>query len=175
MIFTETKLKGVYVIKTEPVEDDRGFFARIFCQELFQKQGLNSQAVQCNLSYNKKAGTIRGMHYQIAPHQETKLVRCTQGVVYDVCVDLRPESPTFLQWFGIKLTARSRRAVYVPHGCAHGYLSLTDHAMVYYQVSESYDPAFERTLRWNDPAVGIEWPAMDEYIISEKDRNVTNF
>jgi dTDP-4-dehydrorhamnose 3,5-epimerase len=173
MKFMETYLKGAYVIELEPVIDERGFFARNFCFDEFHKRGLDFSIAQCNISYNKKSGTIRGMHRQVAPHQEIKLVRCTRGVVYDVIIDLRPESPTFEKWFGIWLGAGSgkcsNRMVYVPKGFAHGYLSITDESMIQYMVSESYHPECERAVRWDDPAIGIRWPNLKKYIVSEKD------
>ena len=144
------------------------------------KHDLKFNVAQCNVSYNKKIGTLRGMHYQVTPHEEAKLIRCTAGIIYDVTVDLRPESPTYKQWFGIKLTALSRRMVYVPEGVAHGYLSLVDNSIVYYLVSVFYHKESERTLRWDDSSIGINWHKMDEYvtmdkyIISEKDRNANN-
>jgi dTDP-4-dehydrorhamnose 3,5-epimerase len=174
MIFRETKLKGAYWIRLEPVEDGRGLFARSFCRESFKNQGLNPDITQCNTSYCKSAGTLRGMHYQVSPHEETKLVQCVRGRVYDVVIDLRPESPTFKQWTGIALSADVLTLMYVPRGFAHGYLSLTDDTTVYYLVSEPYHPECERTVRWDDPSVSIWWPKMSKYIISEKDKNADN-
>lgn len=175
MIFTETKLPGAYTIRLEPAVDKRGFFARGFCQDEFRRHGLNFSIAQFNTSYNTKAGTIRGMHYQVAPHAEAKLIRCAMGVVYDVAIDLRPESPTFRDWAGILLPALGLEMVYVPEGFAHGYLSLTDGAVVYYLVSEPYHPECERTVRWDDPAIGIKWPKVDGgYTLSEKDRSAAD-
>ena len=177
MIFTETSLKGSYITKLEEISDDRGFFARCFCQEEFKKHDLHFEIAQCNVSYNLKKGTLRGMHYQVAPHEEVKLVRCTMGAVYDVMVDLRPKSKTFRKWLGVKLSSINRRMVYIPEGFAHGYLSLTDDTMVLYMVSTPYCKASERTVRWDSPTIGIEWTRMnkcvttDKYIISKKDRN----
>ena len=174
MIFAETSLKGSYVIFMEPHEDGRGFFARTFCGEEFAKQGLDAGIAQCNMSYNAKAGTIRGMHYQVAPHEETKVVICTQGSVFDAIVDLRSGSPTAGKWFGLSMRALDHRVLYVPRGFAHGYLALTDDATVFYMVSVPYNHEYERTLLWNDPAVGIKWPKMSEYVVSEKDKNADN-
>lgn len=174
MIFIETKLKGAFIIEPEPIEDERGFFARTFCQEEFKAHGLNFRVVQCNISFNKERGTLRGMHYQIAPYQEAKLVRCTRGAIYDVIIDLRPESPTFKQWIAVELTAENRRMLYVPEGFAHGFQTLEDNTEVFYMMSEFYHPECARGVRWNDPAFGIEW-AIAVTIISAKDRKYPNF
>jgi len=168
MKFIETKLQGAFIIELEERADARGFFARTFCAHEFEDHGLKPAVAQCNMSYNYKKGTMRGMHYQIAPATETKLVRCTHGAVYDAIVDLRPDSPTYLQHIGVELTADNRRALYVPEMFAHGYLTLTDDAEVFYQVSEFYTPGTERGLRHDDPALNIEWPVAIE-VISEKD------
>ena len=168
MKFTETKLKGAYVIELEKREDDRGFFARTFCENEFAAQGLETRFVQGNMSTNPKKGTLRGMHRQVDPHQEVKVVRCTKGAIYDVIVDLRKDSPTYKQWVGVELTDENYKALYVPKDFAHGYLSLTDGAEVTYMVSAFYTPGAESGLRYNDPAFGIEWPIAIE-VISEKD------
>lgn len=168
MIFTETKLKGAFIIDLELREDNRGAFARTFCAKEFEAHGLKPTVAQCNLSYNYKAGTLRGMHYQIAPACETKLVRCTKGAIYDVIIDMRPDSPTYLQHIGVELTEENHRALYVPEMFAHGYQALTDGAEVAYQVGEFYTPGYERGLRYNDPVFGIEWP-MPVTVISDKD------
>jgi dTDP-4-dehydrorhamnose 3,5-epimerase len=168
MIFTETKLKSAFTIDPEIREDHRGGFARTFCAQEFEAHGLKPTVAQCNMSYNHKAGTLRGMHYQVAPACETKLVRCTKGAIYDVIIDMRPESPTYMQHIGVELTESNRRALYVPEMFAHGYQALTDDAEVVYQVGEFYTPGYERGLRYNDPVFGIEWP-MDVTVISEKD------
>lgn len=168
MLFTETKLKGAFILDLELREDPRGFFARTFCMKEFEAHGLKPTVAQCNLSYNHKAGTLRGMHYQIAPATETKLIRCTRGAIYDVIIDMRPDSPTYKQHIGVELTEDNRRALYVPDMFAHGYQALTDGAEVVYQVGEFYTPGYERGLRYNDPAFGIEWP-MPVSVISEKD------
>lgn len=168
MIFTETKLKGAFILDLENREDDRGFFARTFCMKEFEQHGLKPTVAQCNLSYNHKAGTMRGMHYQTPPAAETKLVRCTRGAIYDVIIDLRPESPTYMQHVGVELTADNRRALYVPELFAHGYLALTDGAEVAYQVGEFYTPGYEHGIRYDDPAFNIEWP-VPIAVISAKD------
>lgn len=168
MIFTETPLKGAYVLDLEIRTDERGGFARTFCAQEFEAHGLKATVAQCNLSYNHKAGTLRGMHYQIPPAAETKLVRCTQGGIYDVIIDMRPDSPTYLQHFGVELTAENRRAIYIPELFAHGYQALTDGTEVVYQVGEFYTPGYERGLRYDDPAFGIVWP-LPVTVISEKD------
>jgi len=173
MIFTETELKGVYLIETEPLEDDRGFFARTFCREEFAKYGLNPQVAQCNLSYNRKKGTLRGMHYQIAPREEAKLVRCISGAIYDVIVDLREDSTTYCQWLSLELSARGRM-LYIPKGIAHGFQTLKDGTEVFYQMSEIYTHEYARGIRWNDPAFSIEWPH-DQRIISERDQSYPDF
>lgn len=168
MIFTQTKLKDAYIIDLELRGDDRGAFARTFCAQEFEAHGLKPTVAQCNLSFNYKAGTLRGMHYQLPPAAETKLVRCTKGAIYDVIIDMRPNSPTYLQHIGVELTADNRRALYVPEMFAHGYQALTDGAEVVYQVGEFYTPGYERGLRYDDPAFGIEWP-MPVTVISAKD------
>lgn len=168
MIFTKTAIQGVYVIDLELRRDDRGGFARTFCAREFEAQGLRSSFVQCNLSFNDQRGTLRGMHYQTPPATEAKLIRCTQGAVYDVIVDLRPDSPTYLTHVGVELTADNHRAFYVPDLFAHGYQTLTDNAEVIYQVSEFYTPGYEKGLRYSDPSLQIHWP-LPITKISEKD------
>ncbi len=170
MIFTESELQGAYIIDLEEKHDHRGFFARTFCAQEFEAHGLKSVVAQCNLSFNHKQGTLRGMHYQISPAAETKLVRCTQGAIYDVIIDMRPESPTFLSHFGVELTAENHRALYIPEMFAHGYQALTDGAEVMYQVGEFYTPGYERGLRYDDPFFNIRWPR-EVTEISEKDSN----
>ena len=180
MIFTETKLKGAYIIELEPLHDERGFFARSFCQREFAARGLNRQLAQCNLSFNKRRGTLRGMHYQQAPHSEAKLVTCTTGAIYDVIIDLRRESPTYGQWLSVVLKGyvgdveRTFKLVYVPEGFAHGYQTLEDDTHLFYQMSEFYHAESSRGVRWNDPRFGIEWPDL-EPIMSEKDRRYPDF
>lgn len=168
MEFTETKLKGAFIVDLETRSDHRGFFARTFCAREFEAYGLKPTVAQCNLSFNYRKGTLRGMHYQIAPATETKLVRCTQGAIYDVIIDMRPYSPTYLSHIGVELTAENRRALYVPEMFAHGYQALTDEAEVVYQVGEFYTPGYERGLRYNDPVFAIDWP-LTVSEISDKD------
>ncbi len=170
MKFIETRLKGVYIIEPERLEDERGFFARTFCRKEFEAYGLNPGVVQCSISHNKHKGTIRGMHYQIAPMAETKLVRCTKGAIYDVIIDLRSGSPTYCQSLAEELDADNSRMVYIPEGFAHGFQTLEDNTEVFYQMSEFYSPEHARGVRWDDPAFGIGWP-ISIPIISEKDRN----
>ncbi|MCK9532431.1 MAG: dTDP-4-dehydrorhamnose 3,5-epimerase [Gammaproteobacteria bacterium] len=158
MRFTETELPGAFIIDIQPLEDERGFFARGFCERELAEHGLIPRVVQANISFNRRKGTLRGMHYQVAPHEEAKLVRCTRGALYDVIVDLRPESPTYLQWTGVELTADNHRALFVPQGFAHGFQTLQDNTEAFYQVSEFYTPTAERGLRHDDPAIGIHWP-----------------
>jgi dTDP-4-dehydrorhamnose 3,5-epimerase len=158
MKFTETKLKGAFIIDLDERLDNRGFFARTFCMKEFIDHGLKPTVAQCNLSFNHKQGTLRGMHYQTPPATETKLVRCTQGAIYDVIIDMRPNSPTYLSHIGVELSAENRKALYVPDLFAHGYQTLTPNAEVVYQVSEFYTPGYEKGLRYNDPALGIHWP-----------------
>jgi dTDP-4-dehydrorhamnose 3,5-epimerase len=168
MKFTETTLTGAFVVEIAPAADKRGFFARTYCAREFEEHGLKPAVAQANLSFNHKQGTLRGMHYQLPPAAETKLVRCTAGAIYDVIIDLRPNSPSYLQHFGIELTAENRKALYVPEMFAHGYLTLTDGAEVVYQVGEFYTPGYERGLRYDDPKFNIEWPLGVE-VISDKD------
>ncbi len=174
MHFTETKLKGAYILDLKPIEDERGFFARTFCVQEFEAHGLNPCVVQCNVSYNRHKGTLRGMHYQSAPHAEAKLVRCICGAIYDVIIDLRPESPTFKQWVGVELTASNRRMLYVPEGLAHGFQTLEDETEVFYQMSEFYFPQSAQGVRWDDPAFQIDWPPA-ERVISPKDISYPDF
>jgi dTDP-4-dehydrorhamnose 3,5-epimerase len=168
MLFTATALPGAYIIDLDLKPDNRGTFARTFCAKEFEKHGLKSTVAQCNMSFNHKKGTLRGMHYQILPATETKLVRCTQGAIYDVIIDMRPESPTYLAHIGVELSAENRRALYIPEMFAHGYQALTDGAEVVYQVGEFYTPGYERGLHHQDPAFAIEWP-LPVTEISEKD------
>lgn len=170
MIFTQGPLQGPTIIDLEKHQDDRGFFARAYCQREFAEQGLAQDMVQTNVSFSAKRGTLRGMHYQKPPHQEAKLVRCTRGALYDVVVDVRPDSDTYGQWMGVELSADTHRMFYVPEGFAHGFLTLADETEVTYQVSEFYTPEAEEGLRYDDPALGIEWP-ISVQVISEKDRS----
>jgi len=165
MIFTETQLKGAFVIDLQPISDERGFFARSWCRADFERHGLDTDLAQCNVSFNKHRHTLRGMHFQVDPHGETKIVRCTQGAIFDALVDMRPDSPTRYQWTGAELSAQNHRMLYIPKGFAHGFLTLTDDSEVSYMVSTGYHPASARGVRWNDPAFGIDWPAQPEVII----------
>lgn len=169
MIFTETKLKGAFVIDVERREDERGFFGRAWCKKEFEAQGLNSDAVQANISFNKKKGTLRGMHYQSAPFSENKIVQCTSGSLYDVIIDIRTDSPSFKQWVGVELTAESFRIIYVPKGFAHGFITLEDNTAVHYWVTQYHTPASEAGIRFDDPMFNIEWP-LAPVLVSEKDR-----
>jgi dTDP-4-dehydrorhamnose 3,5-epimerase len=174
MIFTEIGLKGAYVIELEKLEDDRGFFARGYCSNEFASHGLASQVVQSNVSFNFRKATLRGMHYQVMPYREAKLVRCTRGAIYDVIIDLRPGSQTFQQWLGVELMAENYRMLYVPEGFAHGFQTLEDRTEVIYHVSEFYTPKAEQGIRFNDPAFKIRWP-LEVQIISQKDKSWPDF
>lgn len=174
MIFRETALQGTYIIDIEMLEDERGFFARSWCRREFRALGLHQDWVQNNISFNKRKGTLRGIHYQTAPCEEIKLVRCSMGAIYDVLIDLRPHSGTFAKWTAVELTARNRRMLYVPEGIAHGFLTLEDDTEVFYHMSAYYSAEHARGVRWNDPAFGIQWP-MDVLVISEKDRHLPDF
>jgi len=174
MKFTPTRLPGAFVIDLEKIEDSRGFFARSWCKREFEAQGLNSQLVQCDISFSPKKGTLRGMHYQVKPFEETKLVRCTMGSIYDVIVDIRPDSSTFGQHFALILSSDNRRMLYVPEGFAHGFLTLSDNTEVFYQMSEFYSPDHARGFRWNDPAFAIEWPG-EVLVLSDRDRDYPDF
>jgi len=171
MKFIETKLKGAYIIEIEPIEDERGFFTRSFCKKEFQEQGLISEFVQCNISYNKIKGTLRGMHYQLPPHEEAKLVRCTKGAIYDVIVDIRKNSPTEGKWLGMEINEDDRHMIYIPGGFAQGLLTLVDETEIFYQMSAFYDEKAARGFCWNDPVINIMWPIKD-IIISVKDQNL---
>lgn len=168
MRFTETVLQGAFIIDVEPVVDERGLFARTWCQREFEAHGLKARWVQCNTSFNKRQRTLRGMHYQAKPYEEAKLVRCTMGAIYDVILDLRPESATFRQWLGVELTAANRRMLYIPEGLAHGFQTLVDHTEVFYQMSEFYHPEGARGVRYDDPAFAIGWP-LPVTLVSYKD------
>ena len=170
MKFTPTPLAGAYLIELERIEDERGFFARSFCQDEFRKQGLKPAIAQCNVSWNRKRGTLRGLHYQAAPHEEAKVVRCTRGAIWDVIVDLRGGSPTRLRWHAQELSADNRLAFYVPEGFAHGFQTLADDCEVLYQMSVSYHPDLARGVRWDDPRLKIAWP-LPEPILSARDQS----
>ena len=174
MKFLPTPLAGAYVVEIEPREDERGFFARSFCQEEFGKLGLNPRIAQTNVSFNKRRGTLRGMHYQAAPHAEAKLVRCTQGAMWDAIIDLRPDSPSYRRWHAVELSAANRRALYVPEGFAQGFQTLADETEVLYYMSHPYRPEAARGLRWDDPAFGIPWPVADPQL-SARDRALPLF
>jgi dTDP-4-dehydrorhamnose 3,5-epimerase len=171
MIFHKTKLAGAYLIELERHVDERGFFARSWCQREFAQRGLESALVQCNISYNQRRGTLRGMHYQVPPFAETKLIRCTRGAIYDVILDLRPDSATFLAWIGAELSATNGWMLYVPPGFAHGFVTLTDESELFYQMSDFYAPEYARGVRWDDPLFAIEWPE-PVTVISAKDQQV---
>lgn len=170
MEFKDTNISGLYTIDLEKIEDERGFFARAFCKAEFDNMGIESNVVQANMSFNKVAGTIRGMHYQKSPYQETKFIRCLNGSIYDVVIDLRKDSPTYLQSFGIELTSKNKTALFVPKDFAHGFITLQDNTEVMYLVSQTYVPGAEEGIRWNDPLFAIKWP-MEPTEISSKDAN----
>ena len=174
MIFAETALAGAFVIAPEPSEDARGLFARTWCAREFETRGLETRVAQCSTSFNKRKGTLRGLHYQVPPAAETKIVRCTRGSLYDVIVDLRPSSPTFLRHVGIVLTADNRKMLYVPTGFAHGFQTLEDETEILYQISEFWAPEHVRGVRWDDPVFGISWP-LDERTIIERDLRYGDF
>jgi dTDP-4-dehydrorhamnose 3,5-epimerase len=174
MIFSQTKLQGAYRIQIQRHEDERGFFARTWCRREFEEHGLNPRLVQCNLSYNHKKGTLRGMHYQDAPYQEAKLVSCISGALYDVIIDIRPGSPTFGEYLGVELTAQTHEMLFIPEGFAHGFLTLEDETQVFYQMSEFYAPEYARGFRWNDPTFKVEWPA-EVRVISPRDAGYPDF
>jgi dTDP-4-dehydrorhamnose 3,5-epimerase len=164
MIFGELRLKDAFIVDIQKMEDERGFFARTFSEDEFEARGLNGRLAQSSISFNKRKGTLRGMHYQIAPNEEAKVVRCTQGAVYDVILDLRRDSPTFKQWEAVELTSENRRMIYVPEGFAHGFQTLEDNSEVMYHMTEFYAPEAARGVRWDDPAFEIRWPAADRTI-----------
>ena len=174
MKFTETKLKGAFIVEIEKLTDDRGFFARAWCRKEFEAHGLTSAVVQANVSFNRKRGTLRGMHYQIAPFQESKLIRCTRGAIYDVIIDLRPESPTYKEWIGVELTADNYTLFFVPEDFSHGFITLMDDTEITYQVSQFYTPGSEKGIRFNDPIFNIQWP-LEVSVISDKDSNWSDF
>ena len=174
MLFNETELKGAFIVDLEQRADNRGFFARTWCQHEFAQQGMVARIVQANMSYNIHKGTLRGMHFQNAPYMETKLVRAVRGAIYDVIIDLRADSPTYKRWIGVELTADNRRALFVPEGFGHGFQTLTDDADVMYQVSEFYTPGAEGGLRYNDSAFDIQWP-LPVSVISDKDATWADF
>ena len=174
MRFIDTPLKGAFLIEPDRIEDERGYFARSYCQSEFSKQGINLDIKQSNISFNKDKGTLRGMHYQEKPHEEAKLVRCSRGSIYDVILDLRVDSPTFKQWFSSELSEENNAMFYIPEGFAHGFQTLQDDSEVFYEMFESYYPEFARGIRWNDPAFGITWPD-DQRVISDRDLSYPEF
>ena len=171
MIFKGTGLPGAYVVEPERLEDSRGFFARAWCQKEFEKAGLETAFVQCNLSFNIAKGTVRGMHFQKSPYEEVKLVRCTKGEIFDVIVDMAPTSATYTHWFGSHLSATNHKMMYVPKNYAHGYQTLFEESEVFYQVSQFYVPGSEGGLRWDDPKLAIQWPISSTITISGKDKS----
>lgn len=175
MIFTKTNIAGSYIIELEPIKDERGFFARAWSEKEYKEHGLETVYPEWNLSFNKKKGTTRGMHYQAPPHAEVKLVRCTRGSLVDAFIDLRKDSPTRYQWAAIELKADKHQFLYIPAGCAHGYQTLEDETEISYSVSSSYAKDSEGAVRWNDPFFGIEWPISEDVIISEKDNLCPDF
>ena len=174
MKFTPTPLDGAWIVDIEPIADERGFFARSWCREEFQRQGLNPDLVQCNISFNEKKSTLRGLHYQEQPYGETKLIRCTAGAIYDVIVDIRQTSRSYRQWFAVELSAANRRMLYVPDGFAHGFQALQERTEIFYQMSEGFHPESARGIRWNDAALAIRWPVSDP-ILSPRDRSYPDF
>lgn len=174
MTFQPLRIAGAFVIDAERVEDERGYFARTWCSREFSEKGLPAALAQISLSVNRRAGTLRGMHMQVAPHEESKLVRCARGSIYDVVLDLRRESETFLQWQAVEVTAGNGCMVYVPDGCAHGFQTLVDDCEVVYHISEFYNPQSARGFRWDDPAFGIDWP-LPPSVMSIADRSYPDF
>ena len=175
MKFIETRLRRAYIIELEPMSDKRGFFARSFCKEAFKKHGLKHDVHQCNISNNKRKGTLRGMHYQVEPHKEAKLVSCVKGKIFDVIVDLRQDSPTYRKWFSVILSEKNRKMLYIPEGFAHGYQTLEDNTLIYYRMFEFYHPESQRGLRWNDPNFAIKWPKSSKRYISGRDKGYADF
>lgn len=174
LIFRETDLQGAFVIEAEKFEDERGFFALTWSQNDFAQRGLNSSLLECNISFNQRKGTLRGMHYQRAPYPQAKLVRCTMGAIYDCIIDLRVDSPTFKHWYAVELTEQNRSMIYIPEGFAHGFQTLEPQTEIFYQMSEIYKPDYARGVRWNDPAFGIEWPLPLE-VIAARDAAYDDF
>lgn len=175
MRFLPTILPGVFIVEPEKRFDDRGFFARTWCREEFAAAGLVTDWPQCNVSFNTLAGTLRGMHWQAAPHEEVKLVRCTAGAAFDVVLDMRADSPTFKKWVSVELTAANHRAVYIPGGCAHGFQTLADETELFYHMGATYYPESARGVRWDDPGFGIAWPPCDHRVIAPRDLSFTDF
>jgi dTDP-4-dehydrorhamnose 3,5-epimerase len=169
--FTESPIAGAFLIDVEPHQDERGLFARTYCAREFDEHGLVSTVMQCSTSFNAKRGTLRGLHYQAAPYEEAKLVRCTAGAIFDVMVDLRTDSATYRKWYGVELTASNRRMLYIPRGMAHGFQTIEDNVEVFYQISVDYVPEASRGVRWDDPILSIQWPERSAAILSERDRS----
>jgi dTDP-4-dehydrorhamnose 3,5-epimerase len=174
MKFKETGLPGAYLVETEPHEDERGYFARVFCSEQFAEQGLETDYVQNSISQNRRRGTLRGLHYQAEPAAEVKLVQCLRGSLFDVIIDLRPRSATYCRWYGLELSAANKRLLYIPQGFAHGFQTLEDDTLVYYMISQTFAPEYARGVRWDDPVFGIKWPLANP-IISDKDRRLPDY
>jgi dTDP-4-dehydrorhamnose 3,5-epimerase len=170
--FVETDLQGAYVIEIEPHEDERGFFARTFCLDEFKRHGIDFSCAQCNISYNKEKGTLRGMHYQCAPHEEAKIVSCTRGSIYDVIIDIRPGSPTFKKWVAKELSLQNHSMVFIPKGFAHGFQTLTGDTEIQYMMSEYYHPECARGVKFDDTEIAIQWPDSGQRILGEQDRNL---
>jgi dTDP-4-dehydrorhamnose 3,5-epimerase len=175
MKFSPVNVEGAFVVELSPIVDDRGFFARAYCEREFLDNGINVRMVQENMSYNRQRGILRGLHWQASPHEEAKFVRCIKGSIFDVVVDVRPDSATYKQWYGIDLTSTGRQALFIPGGCAHGYQVLEDDTELLYKVSAPYMQEAERGARWNDPAFGIEWPIKEGLILSSKDKDWDDF
>jgi dTDP-4-dehydrorhamnose 3,5-epimerase len=175
VIFAETPLNGAFLVDAEPIEDERGFFARLWCRREVEAHGLDANLVQCSMSFNRRAGTLRGLHYQIAPSEEVKLVRCTRGSIFDVIVDLRPDSPTSTKHFAVTLSAANRRMLYIPPGFAHGFQTLESDTEVFYQMSAYFDATAARGVRWDDPLFAIPWPPADHRVMNDRDRNYPDF
>ncbi len=171
MNFANTSVDGAYLIELQPAKDERGFFARTWDRQIFADRGLDPELVQCSIAFTARRGTIRGLHFQVAPFEETKLVRCTRGAVFDVVADLRPSSPSYRRWYGVELSAENRRMLYIPKSCAHGYQTLTDEVEFVYQMSAPYSAAHASGIRWDDPALAIAWPHTDARILSAADRS----
>lgn len=175
MKFSKTEINDVYIINIDIKNDERGYFVRTYCKKEFAKRDISMNMKQANMAYNKNKYTLRGLHYQKAPYSEKKLIRCVRGCLWDVIIDLRPESSTFRQWMGLELRDDIPVMLYVPDGCAHGYQTITDDTEVLYMVSEFYSPEFERGIRFNDPAFNISWKSTDNIVISDKDKNWPDF
>lgn len=175
MLIEQTTLQGAFILQPEPIQDERGFFARTFCQKALADQGVYFNMVQCNIAFNRHPNTLRGMHLQLPPYCEQKIVTCISGEIYDVIIDLNAQSPTYGQWFGLTLSSENRLSLYVPQGFAHGYLTLTENAGISYMVSQFYAPSHEYGVRWDDPAFAIQWPCREGLIISHKDRQWKDF